>query len=75
MSELIQEYSTHVRSADGIDYIVRAYAEEAGWYVGGLDRVSSCGQQQSGAEYGTRDFTAQPGHHRVLGVRPGTDLL
>jgi hypothetical protein len=39
MSELIQEYSTHVRSADGIDYIVRAYAEERpdGTWVGWIE--------------------------------------
>jgi hypothetical protein len=57
MSELIQEYSTHARSADDIDYIVRVYAEEradgtwAGWIefhpVAGKDPVLRTGQETS----------------------------
>ena len=37
MAELLQKYSTHVKSTDGTTYIVRSYAEEradgtwAGW--------------------------------------------
>ena len=57
MSELIQEYSTHVRGADDIDYIVRAYAEEradrtwAAWIefhpVAGNHPVLRTGQETS----------------------------
>ena len=56
MSELIQEYSTHVRS-DDVDYIVRAYAEErpdgtwSGWIefhpVGNNNPVLRTGQETS----------------------------
>jgi len=57
MSELIQEYSTHARSAADIDYIVRAYAEEradgtwAAWIefhpVAGNKPVLRTGQETS----------------------------
>jgi len=78
MAEFIHEHSTGVKSEDGTTYIVRIYGQERihGTWEGWLefhptDKRKSVLRTDA---HGTRDVTAQPHRHGVLGVWFRADL-